>query len=423
MPLKILINGAGIAGTALANFLVRSKQGHDITIVERASEFRTGGTQLDLKSYGAPLMKRLGLIDAVRARSIHETAMTFVDTKGREWARFNINEAGKGYKAVTSEYEIMRADLVAVLYEGSKAIVTKTSGKESPRLRYLFGKHAIELTQLDSSRVHVVFSDGSSDEYDVVVGADGQNSLTRRILWEPKKDCDSTLRDTGYSVAYFHMPKSEEELNSTVFKSCLLPGLKVLSLRCAHKDFTQAMLTVSTTEELKELVKQPVEKQKDLWETVYKDFGWESKRVLAEMRTTDDFYSTSVAQVKVDTWSKGRVVLLGDAGYCPSVLTGLGTTASLVGAYVLAGELARHGDNVGAALESYETVLRPYVEKVQQLPPMNLAIFRSKLGLNISYFVLAILSKLKIDSLVNALTKEKKETWQLPEYPELELED
>ena len=171
------------------------------------------------------------------------------------------------------------------------------------------------------------------------------------------------------------------------------------------------------------MVKQPVEKQKDLWETLYKDFGWESKRVLAEMRTTDDFYTTSVAQVKVDTWSKGRVVLLGDAGYCPSVLTGLGTTASLVGAYVLAGELARHGDNVGAALESYETVLRPYVEKVQQLPPMNLAIFRSKLGLNITYFALAILSKLKIDSLVNALMKDEKETWQLPQYPELELEE
>lgn len=93
------------------------------------------------------------------------------------------------------------------------------------------------------------------------------------------------------------------------------------------------------------------------------------------MRTTDDFYTTSIAQVKVNTWSKGRVVLLGDAGYCPSVLTGLGTTASLVGAYVLAGELARHGGNGGAALESYKTVLRPYMEKVQQLPPMNLAIF------------------------------------------------
>jgi len=171
------------------------------------------------------------------------------------------------------------------------------------------------------------------------------------------------------------------------------------------------------------MVEQPVEKQKDLWETLYKDFGWESKRVLAEMRNTDDFYSASVAQVKVDTWSKGRVVLLGDAGYCPSVLTGLGTTTSLVGAYVLAGELARHGDNVGAALESYETVLRPYVGKAQQLPPMNLAIFRSKLGLNISYFALAILSKLKIDSLVNALTKDEKETWQLPPYPELELEE
>ncbi|EXJ77023.1 hypothetical protein A1O3_10180 [Capronia epimyces CBS 606.96] len=302
MPLKILINGAGIAGTALANFLVRSQEGHDITIVERTSKFRPGGTQLDLKSYGAPLMKRLGLLDAVRARSIHETAFTFVDTRGRDW--------------------------------------TPGSTSYSPT--------------------------GSSDEYDLVVGADGQNSLTRRILWEPKKDCDSTLRYTGYSVAYFHMPKSEEEFNSTLFKSCLRPGLKVLSLRCAHKDFTQAMLTVSTTEELKEMVQQPVEKQKDLWET---------------------------------------------------------TTASLVGAYVLAGDLARHGDNVGAALESYETVLRPYVERVQQLPPLNLAIFRSKLGLTIAYFVLAILSRLRMDRLVNALMKDDKETWQLPQYPELELEE
>ncbi|VUC26323.1 unnamed protein product [Clonostachys rosea] len=422
MPLKILINGAGIAGPALANFLVRSKQGHDITIVERASKFRTGGTQLDLKLHGAPLMKMLGLIDAARARSIHETALTFVDTKGREWARFNVNGAGNGGSGVTSEYEIMRADLVEVLYEGSKAIAEKTLGKESQKMRYLFGKYATELTQLRSG-VSVVFSDGSSEEYDLVVGADGQNSLTRRMLWQAKKDDDSTLRHTGYSVAYFHMPKTEEESNSTLFKNCLLPGLKIMSLRCAHKDFTQAMLTVSTTEELKGVEKQPVEKQKDIWEKVYKDFGWDSKRVLAEMRTTDDFYTTSVAQVKVDTWSKGRVVLLGDAAYCPSLLTGLGATTSLVGAYVLAGELARHGDNVDAALKSYEAVLRPYIEKSHQLPPLDLAIFRSKLGLNMSYFALALMSKLKIGSLANLLMREEKETWQLPQYPELELEE
>lgn len=104
------------------------------------------------------------------------------------------------------------------------------------------------------------FGLGFSIDYVLVVGADGQNSLTRRMLWEPKKDHDSTLKYTGYSVAYFHTPKSEEEFNRTLFKSCLLPGLKVLSLCCAHKDFTQAMLTVSTAEELKEMVEQPVEK-------------------------------------------------------------------------------------------------------------------------------------------------------------------
>lgn len=102
--------------------------------------------------------------------------------------------------------------------------------------------------QLDST-VNVVFSDGSPDQYDLVVGADGQNSLTRHMLWEPKKDYDSGLRLTGYSITYFHMPNSEEEFDSTLFQSCLLPGPEVLSLRCAHRDFKQVMFTVSTTEE------------------------------------------------------------------------------------------------------------------------------------------------------------------------------
>lgn len=422
MPLKILINGAGVAGTALANFLIRSKQDYDITVVERASKFRTGGTQLDLKSFGAPLVKKLGLIDGVRERSIHETAFTFVDTKGREWARFPVNEAGKGYEGITSEYEIMRADLVAVLYEGSKALVMNPFVEGSQKLRYLFGKHGIELTQR-GSKVNVIFSDGSSDEYDLIVGADGQYSMTRRLLWEPEKNGDSTLSYTGLSAAYFHMQKTEEEAKSTLFKNCLLAGPKGLSLRYAHKDFTQAMLTAPTTEEHKKMSKQPVEKQKELWEKLFKGFRWEGKRMLAELQNTDDFYMTPVAQVKVDSWSKGRVVLVGDAGYCPSVMTGRGTTVSLVGAYVLAGELARHGENIDVALKSYEKVLRPFVEKAQELPPMGLGIFRSKLGVGIFYILLAVISKLRIDSLLSALMKEEKGTWELPEYPELELEE
>lgn len=421
MPLTVLINGAGIAGTALANFLLRSRQNYDITIVERAPKFRTGGTQLDLKSYGAPLMRRLGLIDAVGARSIHETALTIVDTKGRQWASFSINQANKGLNSITSEYEIMREDLVEVLYEGSKALAAKASEENRGTLRYLFGKHAVELTQLDS-KVSVVFSDGSSGEYDLVVAADGQSSLTRRVLWEAEKNSDPALRDTGLSVAYYRIRKSKEEAQSTVFKNCLQPGPKALSLRSAHKDFTQVMLFSTTTDELREVAKRPMKEQKALWKKMYEGFGWEGERVLTEMRNADDFYTTAIAQVKVDSWSKGRVVLLGDAGYCPSVLTGLGTTTSLVGAYVLAGELVRHGDDVGTALKSYEKVLRPYVDRFQVLPPLTTGFFRSRLGLLFFYLILAIVSKLRLDSLLGGFMADEKETWALPEYPELELE-
>lgn len=421
MPVKVLVNGAGVAGTALANFLLRSKQDYDITVLERAPSFRAAGSQLDLKSFGAPLMKKLGLIEQVREKSIHETAFTFVDAKGREWARFPVNEAGKGYEGITSEFEIMRADLVAVLYKASIAAAENPFKQGSQKLQYLFGKHATEITQR-GSKVHVVFSDASSDEYDLVIGADGQYSLTRRLLWEPEKNDDTTLVYMGVSAAFFQMPKTEDELDSTLFKNCLLAGPKGLSIRSAHKDFAQAMLGAPTTDEHKRMFRKPVEEQKQLWEDLTTSFKWQGDRVLSELRKTDNFYMTPIAQVKVDKWSKGRVVLVGDAGYCPSVMTGRGTTMSIVGAYVLAGELSKHGENIDAALESYEKVLRPFVTTSQDAPSIGMGIFRSRIGVKLFYILLAIVSKLKIDRLLQALMKEEKETWELPEYPELDFE-
>ncbi len=108
MPLKVLINGGGVAGPALANFLLRSNRPYDITVVERSPQVPQRRNQLDLKAQGTPLMKKLGLIEAVRAKSIHETAVVLVDAKGKEWGSFSINDSEKGYRPVSSEFEIMR---------------------------------------------------------------------------------------------------------------------------------------------------------------------------------------------------------------------------------------------------------------------------------------------------------------------------
>ncbi|MEU5237552.1 FAD-dependent monooxygenase [Streptomyces lydicus] len=95
--------------------------------------------------------------------------------------------------------------------------------------------------------------------------------------------------------------------------------------------------------------------------------GWESDRLLEDMRYAPDFYFDSVGQVHMDTWSRGRVALIGDAAYCPSSLSGMGSGLALVGAYVLAGELAAaHGDH-RVAFERYEEEMREYAVGCQKM--------------------------------------------------------
>ncbi len=97
--------------------------------------------------------------------------------------------------------------------------------------------------------------------------------------------------------------------------------------------------------------------------------GWETPRLLRAMRSSPDFFFDSMGQVRLDHWTRGRVALLGDAGYCATPLTGLGTSLALVGAYVLAGELAASGGDHRIAFRRYDEVMRPYVRQAQQLPP------------------------------------------------------
>jgi 2-polyprenyl-6-methoxyphenol hydroxylase-like FAD-dependent oxidoreductase len=153
------------------------------------------------------------------------------------------------------------------------------------------------------------------------------------------------------------------------------PGGRVASIRPGRLPAEQkAGLSVRSAEPFD---RGDVEAQLNLLERHFADIGWEVPRLLGAARTASDFYLESVGQVRTDRWSRGRVVLLGDAGYCPSPLTGLGTSLVLVGSYVLAGELAT-ADNepaateqqaIEAAFDRYETRMRPYVEQAQQLPP------------------------------------------------------
>lgn len=430
MPLNILVNGAGICGPALATLLVRANQGHNITVVERSPELRTGGQQIDLRAQGIPVMKKLGLLETVRGRTVGEEGIAFVDTTGKERARFGVNDSGKGEQSFTSEFEIMRGDLVDVLYQGSLDAEDKArqGGSCKGSLKYEFGKYATSIEQEEkSTTVSVQFSDGSSGVYDLVVGADGQSSRTRRMIFETEGlSSKDMFKEVGLYVAYFLIPKSESDKKQKKAYVCITEGSKLLSMRTGCPAGTQVCFGImGDVQDLEAVQGKPVAEQKAAWRKKFEGSGWEVDRFLEGMDHTDDFYMQVVGQVKMEKWSKGRVALVGDAGYCPSPITGLGTTASLVGAYVLAGELARHGDDVAAALEAYGETLKPFVTNAQKLAPgaPGLLYPKSWWGVKLLYTFISGVSILQLDKLFTFLTPTQTAGWQIPEYPELNLDE
>lgn len=117
-PLRVLICGGGCAGPALAFWLARS--GHRVTVVERFPALRATGAQVDLRGQGIEAVKRMGLLDAVRAKLVDEAGVAFVDRHGKVKGTILANTSGKGAQTLTSEYEIMRGDVVRILYDATK---------------------------------------------------------------------------------------------------------------------------------------------------------------------------------------------------------------------------------------------------------------------------------------------------------------
>ncbi len=163
--------------------------------------------------------------------------------------------------------------------------------------------------------------------------------------------------------------------------------------------------------------------QKQFWADRFRDAGWQTERFLKGMGTTESFYSQEVVQVRTDTWSKGRVVLVGDAAHGASPYSGMGVSGGLVGAYVLAGEINRHADDLPRALASYDTTLRPFVDEIQAaVRPhlLRLGMPMSKQAIDAFHSVTALVCFLRIPDLVARYAKEDRGgAWRLPEYPDL----
>lgn len=347
----VLISGAGIAGPALA-YLLR-EQGFNPTVVERAPAPRPGGQAVDLRGAGRTVIESMGLMERVKAVSLDQRSMAFVDASGRPAAEVPRDLfGGEGF---VSEIEVLRGDLGQLLYDATV-----------PATEYLFDDTITGLDQ-DAKGVSISFERASPRRFALVIGADGLHSKVRSLVFGPESQC---VRPLNCYTAWF-TAVADFDLDGW-YLMYNAPGGLVASVRPGRLP-NETKVGISFRSAPIAYDRRDIVGQQDIVAERFAGVGWETPRLLESMRSATDFYLDSMGQVHLGNWSNGRVTLLGDAGYCPTPLTGLGTSLALVGAYVLAGDLAAADGDHLVAFPHYEHLLRPYVAQGQQLPPSGVA--------------------------------------------------
>src|SRR5262245_14866088 len=342
----VLISGASIAGPALAHWLHR--HGFAVTVVERAPALRPGGQAVDLRGVAREVVERMGIMTQVRANSVDERGLAFVDRKGRRMAAMPADMFG-GEGAV-AEIEILRGDLTRILFEATR-----------DNTEYIFGDRITELTPGDDG-VKVAFASGTTRGFDLIVGADGVHSGVRAIAFGPEADY---LRDLGAYTAFYTVPDPGDLDHWFLMHNA--PGGRVAGIRPERGGTAKVMLSFTSPPLMYD--RADVLAQQRILADAFAGVGWRVPALLDAMWDAPDFYFDTIGQVHVDRWCRGRVALIADAAYCGSPLSGLGTSTSLVGAYVLAGELAATPGDHEAAFARYQAQMRDYVAECQKLPP------------------------------------------------------
>jgi 2-polyprenyl-6-methoxyphenol hydroxylase-like FAD-dependent oxidoreductase len=342
--MKIAINGAGVAGPALAYWLHRN--GHESTLIERAPALRTGGYVIDFWGVGYTVAERMGLLpDVLRAGYMfHE--LRFVDDQGHREGGFSVDVFQKTTQGRLTS--VPRGDLASVIY---KAVEGK--------VETLFG-NSIRAIDEHEEGVDVTFDDGSSRAFDLVVGADGLHSRVRKLVFGPEEEF---AKDLGYRVATF-MIDGYRPRDEGLYIIHGAPGRQCA--RLALRNGRTAFLLVFRADLMQGPEPASVAETRALLREVFGGMGWECPQILDAMWDVGDIYFDRVSQIRMPVWSKGRTILIGDAAAAVSLLAGEGTGLALAEAYVLAGELERaKGDHV-QAFRSYERLLRPFLKDKQK---------------------------------------------------------
>lgn len=334
---SVLISGASIAGPALAYWLQR--YGFAVTVVERAPELRPGGQAVDFKgATHRTVLERMGIWDEIHRRQTGKTDMVLEDAEGRESAVISGEFTG-------GDVEILRGDLAEILYE-----------RTAEGCEYLFGDSITALRETDAG-VQVEFERAPARTFDLVVGCDGIHSRVRALTFGPESEF---VKHLGYyyctagAAGWGHDPNGPRRRNRSVAYN--EPGR--LAVRGGNKAAHMYMFAADVLE----YDRRDEAAQRRLLAEAFAGAVGPVPAMMAELADLDSFYLDSLGQVRMKGgYTKGRIALVGDSAY-GNTLGGFGTGLAVVGAYVLAGELALADGDHTVAFARYDEAMKRYAK-------------------------------------------------------------
>jgi 2-polyprenyl-6-methoxyphenol hydroxylase-like FAD-dependent oxidoreductase len=339
-PRRILVVGLGIAGSTLAWWL--AERGFVVSVVERAPSMRTGGYMIDFWGLGYDVAERMGLLPELQTAGYRIEALRLVRSDGRPLA--TVGQDAIAAAAGDRFVSLMRGDL-------GKALVRRVRDRVDIR----FGDHPVEITERRSG-VSVVFEMSPPGTFDLVIGAGGVHSELRHAMFPDARETPLDLWTAAFSVPNY---PHRDPLTYVSFT-----GIGWQVARYALRDGSTAFFFAFRPPDAPFPI--TLTDQRALLRRVYAGQGWECQAILEGLDTCKDLYFDTVSQVELPRWSQGRLALVGDAAYCPSLLAGEGASLAMAGAYVLAGELQRFDQDYATAFARYEQFMRPLILRKQR---------------------------------------------------------
>lgn len=344
---KVLISGASMAGLSTAFLL--NMLGYKVTVVEMANQPRVNGAAVDLRGNTIDIVKRMGIYEQLKSHGLSVEKVEFKNTEDDTVG--SIILSGEGDESEKDEIEIERDKFVDVLFN-----------KLKHNVEFVFNDSITALNET-KDEIEVSFKIGTKRAFDLVLGCDGMHSNVRKIWFGEESEYAHFLE------AYFSITIVNKLLIKSKTMQMYNVPAKAITLN-AYNNKTDIIFCFLSENEIPYDYRDEEQQRKIILEQ-FNGTGWRTEELLEEVKHSKNFYFDKFCQIKMPSWAKGRVALIGDAGYCASPAAGMGASLSIEGATTLTDALQKHNGNFELAFRDYNLNLRPFIDEVQAMAALN----------------------------------------------------